>query len=124
MRINRRHVGWTLVGLGIVAIVSLLATAAVIGAVNSTLIRQSQVTNTSTLNNSNRVLQLIEDCTRPGGECYERGRESTASAVSDIGRVTVLAAACSASLDDEALTVPQRADLIQRCIVANLDRDH
>lgn len=121
--INRRQWAWTFIVLGVVAIVGLLSVAAIIGAVNSTLIRQSQVTNTTTLNNSSRVLELVEDCTTPGGECYQRGRENTAGAVGDIGRVTVLAAACAASIEDANLSVPARADLIQRCIVDNLATD-
>ena len=118
---RQRQAAWLGIVLACVVAFVTIITSAIIGAVNSTMIREQQTTNTRTLDSTDRTLRLVEDCTTPGGECYERGRESTADAVGDIGRVTVLAAACAASIEDREIGVPARAALIQDCIVAQLD---
>lgn len=122
MRLNRRHLRWVGVSLLVALFLVGITTSAIVGAVNSTMIRQQQKTNTSTLNSAERTAKLVEDCTTPGGDCYKRNQRSTSSAVGDIGRVTVLAAACGAELDGTEMTVPQRADRIQACIVRQLDQ--
>lgn len=124
MRLSRRHLRWVGIALLVALFLVGITTSAIVGAVNSTLIREQQKTNTSTLNSAEETAKLVEDCTSPGGKCYERGQRSTSSAVGDIGRVTVLAAACSAELQGADMTVPQRADRIQACIVKQLDGDH
>lgn len=117
---QRRRALWVLVGVGAAILVVAVATSVVVSAVNSTLIRQQQVTNTKTLDSSERTLRLIRDCTRPSGECYARGEARVGGAVRDLSKVTVLAAACAASLDGVALTVPARATRIEECVMAEL----
>lgn len=83
----------TAVGAGILAV--LLISSVLVSAVKSSEIREVQRTNTLSLTNSERTLDLIEDCTTPGGECYQRSQERTASVVGDIGRLSAYAAACA-----------------------------
>ena len=40
-------------------------------------------------------LQLIEDCTTAGGECYERGRKNTAGVVEILNEFEVYVIACA-----------------------------
>jgi hypothetical protein len=82
-------------------------------------IRDSQKTNTGTLNASQRTLDAVEDCTQPSGECFQRGQKRTAAAVGDINRVVILAAACSVGLDQQ-LSVADRQDLISSCVINRL----
>lgn len=117
---TRRNVLWALMVLAGVVVVVAVVTSTIVSARNTALIRQTQLTNTGILKSTKQTAELVEECTTPGGECYERGQENTGKAVSDIGRVTVLAAACAASLSPEQVDVPTRADMIQRCIEQQL----
>jgi hypothetical protein len=68
----------------------------------------------------NRVtLQTIRDCTEQGGKCNARGQEQTASAVADINRVVILAAACASGLP-LGLSVDARESRIQFCVIQRL----
>lgn len=74
-------------------------------------VEAQQDTNTGTLNASERGLELIRDCTEPGGECYGRSQRRTADAVADINLAAVYAAACA---DREGV---QGEDEIYACVV-------
>lgn len=82
-------------------------------------IRESQKANTGTLLSSQQTLKAVEDCTQPAGECFKRGQKATASAVGDINRVVILAAACSVGLD-QRLSVAERQDVISACVIDRL----
>lgn len=82
-------------------------------------IRESQKTNTGTLNNSQRTLDVVQSCTTPGRDCYENGQKQTAAAVGDINRVVILAAACSSGLP-AGLTIAERQTQIQACVIDRL----
>jgi len=82
-------------------------------------IRESQKTNTGTLEATQKTLDAVEDCTQPTGECFQRGQKRTASAVGDINRVVILASACSVGLDTR-LSVEQRQAEIQQCVIDRL----
>lgn len=79
-------------------------------------IETQQDTNTGTIRASERTLDRVTECTTPGRECYERGQERTASAVADINRAAVYAAACA---DREGV---QGVDEIYACVVRQLAR--
>ena len=82
-------------------------------------IRESQKTNTGTLEATQKTLDAVEDCTQPTGECFQRGQKRTASAVGDINRVVILASACSVGLD-QRLSVEERQQLISSCVINRL----
>lgn len=65
-------------------------------------VRESQQTNTSTIQaaksaawEAERGTDRIEDCTTPGRKCYEQSQKRTADVVTDLNRVAVFAAACA-----------------------------
>lgn len=94
-------------------------------------IRVTQVDNTPTLDQvktntsiSKKVLREVRSCVKPTGECYKDGQARTGKAVTSIGKVTILAAACAGNPDLINLSVPQRAARIQKCIVEQLGRNH
>lgn len=64
---------------------------------------------------TNRAASAVEDCTTPGGECYERQERQSARVVSGINLSTIFTATCS--LDgvrgDEAML---------RCVEARIQR--
>jgi len=91
-----------------VAVTVCLAVLAVITAQNSQRGKENR-----------ELLNTIQDCTQPTGDCYQRGQKRTASAVSDINRVIILAAACSAGLPRD-LSVEQRQAQIQTCVIDRL----
>lgn len=117
--INRRQTLWAVIvvvaGLLTIAVI----TAALVSATTATRIRAAQVSNTRTLDSSQRTLRLVEDCTTPGGVCYERSKKQTGDAVADINRVVILAAACSVGLPRD-LTVGERQTRIQSCVIERL----
>ena len=67
-------------------------------------IRGSQKTNQS-------VLQYVQDCTTPGGDCYSRSEERYATAVSGInaGTLRIIAAALACEADG----ITERAELAE-----------
>lgn len=67
------------------------------------------------------LLNTINDCTQPTGKCYKRGQRRTASAVSSINQVVILAAACASGLPP-GLTVESRQAEIQTCVINRLAR--
>ena len=104
-----------LVGVLIVAVLALLIRTWSV----TDQIRESQQTNTGTLEASQRTLGAVEDCTQPTGKCFLRGQKRTASAVGDINRVVILASACSVGLET-GLSVEQRQAEIQQCVIDRL----
>lgn len=60
---------------------------------------------------------LIEDCTKPTGECYRRARRSSATTVHDLNRVSVYAAACASG--PARRTAPQIQACVKRLILAD-----
>lgn len=82
-------------------------------------IRSSQVNNTAARKSSDRTLAAIEDCTKPTGDCYQRGQKRTAAAVGDINRVVILASACSSGLSPD-LSIEDRQARIQQCVIDRL----
>jgi hypothetical protein len=77
-------------------------------------IEEQQDTNTATITASKRTLNLVTECTTPGRRCFERAQERTASAVADINRAAVYAAACA---DREGV---QGVDEIYACVIRQL----
>jgi hypothetical protein len=99
---NRRPVGYAIIGfllglLVLLALVAIIRTWAVADA-----IRESQKTNVSTI-------ELIRDCTTPGGECYGRSEDRYRTAVSGInaGTLRIIAAALACEADG----ITERAEL-------------
>lgn len=68
---------------------------------------------------NHELLTTIRSCTEPTGTCYQSGQKRTASAVADINRVVILAAACATGLP-EGLTVSERQTAIQSCVITRL----
>ena len=60
------------------------------------------------------LLQVVLDCTTPGKGCYERGQAQIGHAVSNINRVSVIAAACASGPDRK--TVPEIEACINRAL--------
>jgi len=107
MNPKARSLTWALVALLVGGIVVLQLVATLVGTDNTTTIRQTQHDNAETL-------RLIRSCTSPGQECFERGQRQTATAVADINRVAIFAAACA---DRPA---QQTVEQIQSCVIARL----
>jgi hypothetical protein len=82
-------------------------------------VRGTQIQGTPTGDKLLRSAERIEDCTSPGGECYQRGVKNQADAVGSINRVIVLAAACSVGLPSQ-LTQREREVHIQACVIDGL----
>ena len=119
---HRRHIGWALlwasaavVFFGILAV--LLSTRQLAEEVRNTQL-EGTPTGQKLLASSERVL----DCTSPEGQCFKDGQKRTASAVGDINRVVILAAACASALPGE-LTVDERQVEIQACVIDRLSQD-
>ena len=99
---------------------------AVIGALVATLVvgliwTQTQMTERTKAiraaqESSTASLRVIKDCTRPQGQCFERGQRQTGQAVATINEVSIIAAACA---DDPAR---QTVEQIRVCVAAELKR--
>lgn len=118
-----------------VALVAALALALVFGAYNAyqgretvSQIRETQVGNRATLQqaknaavSSKRTADRIEDCTTPGGACFERSQSTTSGAIAGISTVTVRATACLAVIlrqfpSNTVVHVDDVASQISKCI--------
>jgi predicted PurR-regulated permease PerM len=71
-----------------VGLIVVIATAAVVGADNTRVIRQTQRDNAE-------LLTLIRSCTTPGQKCFNESQKRTADVVADLNRVAVYAASCA-----------------------------
>ena len=106
-------------GFGLIVIGFMVGAVRVVGTTED--IQATQLEGTPTGKRLLETADRIEDCTTPGGTCYERTQTQTAQAVNDIGLVTVLAASCAAEMDPERMGVERRAARIQRCVEKLLD---
>jgi hypothetical protein len=70
--------------------------------------------NRETLHSLKQQAAIIRDCTIPSGKCYQRGKQQTASAVSSINRVVILAAACASRAPGQSVAE------IQSCVINRL----
>lgn len=93
-----------------IAVLALLA-AAVFVVVQ---VRSTQIEGTPTGKRIVEIAEKIDSCTDPEGECTQRGQQRTASAISDINRISIIAAACA---DRPA---QQTLEEIQGCVIAKL----
>lgn len=92
---RKQRAGWALVAVLIAAAVASVVAAVFVSAATVTTVRKSQVTNTGTLNNTDRTLEILLDCTDPTGGCYRRGQEAQKAAIDDITVIAAAAAACA-----------------------------
>lgn len=92
---KRTRFAWAVASIMTALTVVCLVVAVFTSAAKSTQIRESQVTNTRTLENTESTLEIVKDCTQAGGECFERNQRQTRDVVTDLNRVAVLAAACA-----------------------------
>lgn len=116
---HHRAIGNIVVGALIgLFLMLLLANVARTGEVVST-IRETQKSNTLLTKDTHSTADLIESCVNPDGECYLRGQRRTASAVADINRVVILAAACASGLPAD-LSIAARQTRIQTCVINRL----
>lgn len=79
-------------------------------------IEKQQDATTRTVNTAIQTLNLVRDCTEPGGKCFGDGQKRTSEAVGDIGRLSIYAAACAADPQLIEETLERRAHLIERCV--------
>lgn len=114
---KRTRLAWAVAGIALAGAVVFLVVAIIVSATKSTEIREAQVNNTTLLENTDRTLAVLLDCTDPDGTCYKRGQASQASAIEDISRISVYAAACADKPREQ--TAPQ----IQACILELLDNE-
>lgn len=115
---------------GILALILTLA----FSAWTVSLIRATQVDNRTTLTSARdaataaaRTANRVEDCTTPGGDCYERSQRQTSGAVAGINTITVRATACLAAVlkgipDGSQVNVDDVATQIQQCIRSTTTR--
>lgn len=114
---------WGILGVTLGIIAATLVIAVVVAAVTVTQIRGSQVDNTRTINNTDatlentkQTLEVLLDCTRPEGKCYQRGQDNTAEVVDNIGLLSAYAAACADEPEQ------QTADEIRDCVLELVNR--
>ena len=112
---------------GITGLVLLLA----FSAWTISLIRDTQVGNRTTLQqakaaatSAKATADRIEDCTTPGGECFERSQRQTSGAVAGINTITVRAQACTLAITRQIpagtrISVDEVAQEIEECIKAS-----
>lgn len=63
---------------------------------------------------NHQTLTTIKDCTQPTGKCYRNGQARTRSAVANINKVVILAAACASQHPGQ--TVGE----VQSCVIDRL----
>lgn len=113
---------WWKIGGAVAGI--LLVTNSVSGNINTILIRHTQTQNKPIITNTSALVNIVKDCTTPGGKCYQQSQAQTASVLGSVDAqnraVTAAGAACSAGLP-EGLTYQQRYHRIHRCIHLTVD---
>jgi hypothetical protein len=114
--VNRMRLAWAIIGVLLAACVAGVVIAVIVAAVTVSQVRGTQVNNTKTIDNTAETLEIIKDCTQPEGVCYQRGQDSTAEAVDNIGLLSTYAAACADQPDQ------QTAEEIRECVLELLDR--
>lgn len=90
---ERRRMDRRILYSGIALVVALVFVAGAIGAVGLYISGQNRST-----------LDAVNDCTQPGGECYERGQRSTSKAIEYLVKVNIAVHACrlEPAIDTEA----------------------
>jgi hypothetical protein len=116
--VRPRYLVLFVVGGLAIAIAGGALVAVFISATKSTQIRDQQETNSPLIKNSNQTLEIIQGCTTPGRDCYERGQTQLRSAITDINRVSVIAASCASG--PRKVTVQD----IQACVISRLATKH
>jgi hypothetical protein len=118
MNVTRRQKLIVALVTAVAVLIMVAVTAVVISAVKSTSIRETQTENTALIENTSKTLEIMQGCTTPGEECFDRGQERTAELVagltSDLTRVSAYAAACADHVG------VQTEDEIFACIVRRL----
>ena len=103
----------------------LLVTNSVSGNINTILIRHTQTQNKPVISNTSALVNIVKDCTTPGGKCYQKSQAQTAQVLGSVDAqnraVTAAGAACSAGLP-AGLTYQQRYSRIHRCIHLTVDK--
>lgn len=108
-RPSRRTAAFAVAGALAATLVVVIVFTLIYAATGVGLIRQTQLdgvermretrANTETLKilarDNKATMDLVEDCTSPGGECYDRGARRTGEAVGTINQITIYAAACA-----------------------------
>lgn len=84
-----------------------------------TAIRETQTTNTAVVQDTHATAELIKSCVEPSGDCFRQGQRRTATAVADINRVVILAAACASGLPP-GMSVSDRQTRISSCVIDRL----
>lgn len=110
-----RNIAWLILGTAFVGVVVVVTNIVLNGASTTDKVRNTQLTNKSTIDNSAETLALVKDCVDPGGECYKRGQERTASVLGSIQQSQIRAASYAASCAARGLTKP---DAIYNCVLA------
>lgn len=116
---KRTRVAWAIASVGSVLVIVAVVAAILVSATNTADIKTTQLEGTPTGKKLLEASERILDCTDPEGQCYRDSQERTASAVGDINRVIVLAAACAVGLDPES-PVAKRQIEIQNCVIQRL----
>lgn len=68
----------------------------------------------TSVGNTNQILQYINDCTNPTGKCYKAGQANQAKVLGNVQLIIVLAAACAKQPENNTVTD------IERCVQAGL----
>lgn len=114
-----RRALWAAAGIG----VAVLLIGLVIGILKfvalTQAVRDTQIEGTPTGKKLVAASDRILDCTTPEGQCFKDSQQRTAQAVADVNRVVIIAAACSAGLPP-GMTVEERQDEIQACVIDRL----
>lgn len=121
MEVWRHHriVGNVVVGALVgLFLMLLLVNVSRTGAIVET-IRETQKSNTTLTQDTHTTADLIKSCVEPSGDCFRQGQRRTASAVADINRVVILAAACASGLPP-GMSVSDRQAHIQTCVIDRL----
>lgn len=96
------------IGLGVLALASLLA----FSAYGIYAIRTTQGRNVETL-------RIVRDCTQVGGDCYQKSQQRTAKAVGDIGAGNILAVVCALQVPDDT-PLEKALDQVTACVTKRL----
>lgn len=118
---KRRWIGWFILGFLGTGLVIVVLYALLSGAQSSTTaadtaqaIRDTQKNNHQLLKRIAALSHSIDDCTKPGGKCFERGQRQTGKAVSSISREAIVRSACTIILSKQTTTATQPVDLTQQ----------
>ncbi len=77
--------------------------------------------NNQLAHNTSKTNEAIEDCSTPGGACYEDGRQRTAKAIDDIVKVSIYMAECARLYPGESGSEYDRK--LEACVFARLATD-